>query len=222
MARYCVSLLFLFLQVSGHADIIVHKEEVYLSDLFELPEGTQDVAVMPAPSCGQRQEIPVSFLKTLAQRYRLSCENMCSVWVERAASPADAQVVRTVRVPTLVASKHAGETIFTEDLDWTEVRENHIRQDVIRNPEEVIGKIARLAMRATVPIRFADIRNPVVIRRNASVVLRVQMQNLQATIRGKALEDGGCGDTIRVVNTQSGKIIEGIVYNDKIIDITPI
>jgi flagella basal body P-ring formation protein FlgA len=215
-------LLCLFFKASGYADIIVHGEEVRLSDLFELPDGVQDDVVMPAPSCGQRQKIPASFLRTLAQRHHLSCENLCSVWIEREASSTTDQTVRIVRVPTLASSKYAGETILVEDLTWTEIQENRVGRDVIKDPDEIIGKEARLAMRSATPIRAADIRKPVVIRRNTSVVLRVRIQNLQATTHGKALEDGGCGDTIRVVNIQSGKIIEGTVYDGKIVDITPI
>jgi flagella basal body P-ring formation protein FlgA len=221
--RYWSFLLCLFLQASGYADIVVYGEEVHLSDLFELPDGIQDAVVMPAPSCGQRQKIPASFLKTLAQQYCLSCNDLCSVWIERALPPTAAQQnTYTVRIPTLITPKRAGEIILTEDLTWTDVPEACIRQDVVRSPEEVTGKVARLSMRAAVPIRSADVRKPVVVRRNASVVLRVQMQNLQATVRGKALEDGGCGDTIRAINAQSGKIIEGTVYDNRTVDVTPI
>ncbi|MDR1910513.1 MAG: flagellar basal body P-ring formation chaperone FlgA [Holosporales bacterium] len=223
MMKYMGILLCLFFHASGYADIVVHGQEVRLSDLFELPEEVQDAVVMPAPSRGQRQEIPVTFLKILARQYRLLCTNLRSVWIMRGEDePAPECAVDTVNVPVLSIPKQAGEIIRAEDIALAHVSARLVKREVVQDPEEIIGKVARIAMRASVPVRSIDLQKPVMVKRHAPVVLRVQMQNLLATVRGKALENGGYGDVIRVVNTQSGKVIEGTVYDDNIVDIAPI
>ncbi|MDR1267022.1 MAG: flagellar basal body P-ring formation chaperone FlgA [Holosporales bacterium] len=205
------------LPCEGPADIAVSKSEVYLSDLFELPSGVQDVMVMPAPAPEGRQEISVAFLRSLAERYHLSCEDLHTVWIQR-------QNVESfvTSVPLLKHPKQKGERIDAKDIVWRELPNHSVKGAVIRDTQELQGKVARNFLREGVPLRATNIQRPVLVRKNASVTLRVKMRNLLATDKGKALEDGGQGDTIRVVNTKSGKVVEGTVSDGKTVDVTPV
>ncbi|MDR0406813.1 MAG: flagellar basal body P-ring formation chaperone FlgA [Holosporales bacterium] len=214
----------LLLGIQGNADVIVHGEEVRLSDLFELPDGVQDIFVMPAPALGQQKEISAAFLETIAKKHHLSCAELHTVHVIREVptSSMKRQKKHTVQVPVFIDFKRSGDIIGAKDLTWKAVSEDRIGNSIIKDPQEIIGKTVCSFVRAEVPVRFTDVRKPILIKRNTFVMLRVKMQNLLATVRGKALEEGGCGDTIRVVNTQSGKVVEGIVHDNRIVDIVPI
>jgi flagella basal body P-ring formation protein FlgA len=210
----------LLLSVPGRADIVIHAPEIRLSDLFELPPDTQNTVVMPTPPIGDRQEIPVSFLKTLAQQHHLSCVGLKTVHVVRAASKKAADAV--VSVPVLKVPKQRGEDIILEDIMEKKVPEKLVHNNIVRHAEDLIGRVTCGSLRAGVPLKKTDTKTPVLVRRNATVTLRVKMNNLCATVGGKALEEGSYGDTIRVMNTQSGKTVEGTVYDNKIVDIVPI
>jgi flagella basal body P-ring formation protein FlgA len=212
--------LLFFLPVPGGADIVIRAPEIRLSDLFELPANTQDRVVMPTPPVGDRQELSASFLKTLAQQHHLSCSHLKTVHVVRDVSEESASAV--VSIPVLKAAKQRGEDVVPEDLTEKKVPEKLVHNNIVRHAEDLVGRVTCGSLRAGVPLRKTDTKAPVLVRRNATVILRVKMNNLCATVGGKALEEGSYGDTVRVMNTQSGKIVEGTVYDNKIIDIVPI
>ncbi|MNF12653.1 flagellar basal body P-ring biosynthesis protein FlgA [compost metagenome] len=49
------------------------------------------------------------------------------------------------------------------------------------------------------------------------VTITLATENLTLSVQGKALQDGGRGDVIRVVNTQSNRILEATVAGPSIV-----
>jgi flagella basal body P-ring formation protein FlgA len=82
---------------------------------------------------------------------------------------------------------------------------------VILEPEDLAGFSPKRTLRAGTPIRVAEVQPPVVVSKGALVTLVLDTPSMTLTARGRALEDGGDGDTIRVTNAQSRTTVQGVV-----------
>ncbi|HSV29647.1 MAG TPA: flagellar basal body P-ring formation chaperone FlgA [Candidatus Omnitrophota bacterium] len=121
------------------------------------------------------------------------------------------RVFTTTRVPVLSHAMNRGEVITERDIEWAEVREEQVRRDLIADPSQMIGLEPRWTVRQGVPLRAADLQRPVLVARNSHVTLVLKTPFMTLTAQGKAIEDGGKGDTIRVTNLQTKRTIEGKV-----------
>lgn len=73
----------------------------------------------------------------------------------------------------------------------------------ISDPSMAIGKEARVALYAGRPIRAGDLSAPAIIERNQIIPLVYQRGGISISTEGRALERGGAGDWIRVMNLSS-------------------
>lgn len=80
--------------------------------------------------------------------------------------------------------------------------------------EDVLGKEARVVIYAGRPIRPADIGPPALVDRNQIVQISFRRAGLTIRAEGRALNRGGLGDRIRVMNTDSHNTVTGIVRAD--------
>ena len=55
---------------------------------------------------------------------------------------------------------------------------------------------------------------PRLVTRGSIVTMKIETPSLTVTAQGRALQDGKLGDTVRVTNTQSNRMIEGTVESD--------
>ena len=85
---------------------------------------------------------------------------------------------------------------------------------------DVAGQEARVALYAGRPIPFDAIGPPAVINRNDIVALRFQTSGLSITTEGRALERGGVGDRVRIMNLSSRATLFGFVQPDGSIKVT--
>jgi flagella basal body P-ring formation protein FlgA len=70
-------------------------------------------------------------------------------------------------------------------------------------------------------VRRADLVKPDIIRRDDSVTLVYAAPGIMLTTRGKAMESGGEGDIIRVLNAQTNRTLQGVVTGPGLVDIGP-
>ena len=62
------------------------------------------------------------------------------------------------------------------------------------------------------PIRVQDVRQTVLVKRGQTVLLSVgQAQGFQITARVEALQDGRMGEKVQLKNSESGRILTGVV-----------
>ena len=85
---------------------------------------------------------------------------------------------------------------------------------------DVAGQEARVALYAGRPIPFDAIGPPAIVNRNQIVPMRFQAAGLSITTDGRAMERGGIGDRIRVMNLQSRATLFGLVQQDGSIKVT--
>lgn len=84
---------------------------------------------------------------------------------------------------------------------------------------DVIGQEARVVLYAGRPIMLDQIGPPAIVDRNQIVSLFFEGRGLRIATEGRALERGGVGDTIRVMNLASRATLFGQVQQDGTIQI---
>ncbi|WP_299601398.1 flagellar basal body P-ring formation chaperone FlgA [uncultured Tateyamaria sp.] len=85
---------------------------------------------------------------------------------------------------------------------------------------DVIGQEARTALYAGRPIPFEAIGAPAVVDRNQIVPLFFNAGGLSIATEGRALERGGVGDRVRVMNLTSRSTLFGFVQKDGSVKVT--
>ena len=84
-------------------------------------------------------------------------------------------------------------------------------------PRDVIGQEARVTLYAGRPIRVDDIGPPALVDRNKIVTMRFEGGGLSISTEGRALERGGVGDRVRVMNLTSRSTLFGQVDADGVV-----
>jgi flagella basal body P-ring formation protein FlgA len=75
----------------------------------------------------------------------------------------------------------------------------------------VIGLSTRRALRAGTVLRPADLVKLDVVNRNEAVTISYDVPGISLTLRGKAIEAGGVGDVINVLNIQSNRTVQATI-----------
>jgi len=86
---------------------------------------------------------------------------------------------------------------------------------------DVVGQEARVVLYPGRAIGLDDIGPPAVVTRNQVVRVQFSANGLQITTEGRALERGGVGDTVRVMNLSSRATLFGQVQADGGIQVKP-
>ena len=125
-----------------------------------------------------------------------------------AAGPAFAATVRIV-VPAHDIAR--GDTISENDLTYATVDGAALMSGVPTRMDEVKGLQARRMLAAGQPFRGDDVRRPIVITKGQTVTMEFNAPGVQLTAMGRAMSEGGVGDTVTVQNPASYRMVSGIV-----------
>ena len=135
-------------------------------------------------------------------------------------APADTPLVmrgisglvdKVATIPVLKRRIAANQVIRESDIERFRVRERSLRVDTVTDPREVVGMAPRRLLRPGRMIRRSDLRRPVLIPKGSMVTMRFKTRLMTLTSRGKALEDGAKGATIKVMNLRSKKPVDARV-----------
>ncbi len=180
---------------------------------------TGDIAVV-LDNPGLRLHLPVDAEPSLDSS-RLSYDPASGRFTARVTAPAGApplavatvtgRAVQMTEVPVLQRRGLPGDIIARSDLDWLRVDARRLPGNVVVDPADLVGKSPRRAIRPGQPVRATDLREPVLVPKNSLVVLRLETERMVLTAQGRALEDGASGQVIRVKNTKSHAILNGVV-----------
>lgn len=114
-------------------------------------------------------------------------------------------------IPVLSRRIMANELITKRDIKWIRVHSNRLRPGTVVDANELIGKTAKRGLRPEQPVRANDIQRQILVPKGSLVTIVLKAPKMTLTVQGKALEDGSDGDTVRILNTQSNKVIEAEV-----------
>lgn len=143
------------------------------------------------------------------------------------AAPATAQhaaqtAANSVEVEQAVVAARtirAGTVLAADDLAFSP-RDDFGPGATFESMSGVVGREARVSIYAGRPIRPGEIGAPTIIDRNAIVKLSFKLGALVIETEGRALDAGGLGDRIRVMNLDSRRTVSGTVAGPQLV-VTP-
>ncbi len=122
--------------------------------------------------------------------------------------------VQEVRlVPVLNRLITPGEVINETDITWKKHPANRINLHAITNANHLVGQTVKRALAAGKLLNKNDVAMPVMIEKGSAVSITLQSGLMKLTMKGRALDDGGRGDVIRVMNTKSNRSLEARVIS---------
>lgn len=124
---------------------------------------------------------------------------------------------------TVVVVRHTirrGEVITADKLELAEVLRPPA-PGAFTEIEPLIGRRMLQTVSAGVPIRERHLQMEWSVRADDPIVIETNTGEMVIAMSGIALEDGQEGDFIRVRNLRSGRVVTGMVAEDKKIIVTP-
>ena len=124
------------------------------------------------------------------------------------AQEPDSQGLRVV-VPARDIAR--GELISESDLVYGTLPLSTGVSGVVTNMEALSGMEARRVLRAGETVRPEDVRHPILVTRGSTVTMTFEAPGITVTAMGKALSEGGLGETIGVQNVASYRQVSAVV-----------
>jgi flagella basal body P-ring formation protein FlgA len=127
-----------------------------------------------------------------------------------------------VRLPVTATPLSRGDTIARADIVMRAFERTQIRQQLITDPDELVGMAVRRSIRGGQPLRADDIAEPKLVTRNSLVTISFKSTGLTLTAQGRALSDGARGDLVGVMNTRSRRVIQAVVSGPGQVSVSPV
>ncbi|MDH4100408.1 MAG: flagellar basal body P-ring formation chaperone FlgA [Nitrospirota bacterium] len=105
--------------------------------------------------------------------------------------------------------------VITEEMVTVEQRDTlRLKNSVLRDTGEVVGKNATRNLQAGDMLARNAVELPLVIKRGSRVTVVAENNGFRVSILAEAMENGAKGDTIKVKNLDSRKIIQAEVVDE--------
>jgi len=104
-----------------------------------------------------------------------------------------------------------GEVIAESDLVYGTISSTTVFSGIATSVDTLKGMEARRMLRAGEIVRVDDVRHPVVVAKGSMVTMTFEAPGVTLTASGRAMSEGGVGDTITVQNPASFRQISCIV-----------
>ena len=112
-----------------------------------------------------------------------------------------------------------GTVIGREDVKVCQRWYSQYPQDIINDPEEVIGKVLTTQVRGNGEITKPMLKPSRLIRKGSVVKMLAENGSLVVTAMGLSEENGGQGDVIRVKNLSSNKVVYAKVIDQSLVKV---
>jgi flagellar basal body P-ring formation protein FlgA len=96
-----------------------------------------------------------------------------------------------------------GEIISDSDLTVQNAPEGSTRSDLVTSVRDLSGMEARRYLHAGEPVLTSDVRHPILVVKGTTVTMIFSAPGIELTAIGKAMSEGGMGETVTVLNPVS-------------------
>jgi len=127
------------------------------------------------------------------------------------ASGAAVAADYVAKVPVLRRPLAQGEIIASGDIEMVAMGLNRVGRTVVLTRESLVGLSAKRMLNPGQPIQAGDVQRPVLVPKGGAVTMLVQLPGMFLSATGKALDAGGVGDTILVMNVQTNRTVQAVV-----------
>lgn len=111
----------------------------------------------------------------------------------------------------------SGDRIRPEDILVKEAHLSEKSKDYPSRIEEVLGKVLKKDASSGTIVTYSIVDDPVLVQRGATVTIQGENKKLFVQTKGKALEKGRMGDTIKVKNISSDREIFGKITGSNVV-----
>jgi flagella basal body P-ring formation protein FlgA len=126
------------------------------------------------------------------------------------AAPAAADV-SGMRIVVPAHDIARGEVIADSDLSYLTVANGPNVAGIVTSMDQLTGLQARRVLRAGEPLRGGDVRRPILVTKGSTVTMVFDAPGVTLTAIGKAMSEGGLGETVTILNPASYRQITGVV-----------
>lgn len=121
------------------------------------------------------------------------------------------RVERMAQVPVLSNRVMRGEVINTSNIEWQTLPEGRLPRTALTDVDLIVGMAAKRTLQPGKPVSTADVQRPLMVNKGESVTMYLTTPAMRLTAKGRALEHGSEGDTIRISNSQTNTVVDAIV-----------
>jgi flagella basal body P-ring formation protein FlgA len=112
--------------------------------------------------------------------------------------------------------------VLTEgDLTTKSIAVMRVSDGILRNASDVAGREAKRALRAGEFLRNSDLKRPALVAKGANVTMIFESPGIHLTAVGRALAEGGEGDSIAVLNPTSYRQVGAVVTGPGTVRVGP-
>ena len=192
-----------------------------IDEMIEVALTTRDLRLyVPAESAGS---LDIRDLAYDPRTRRFSATLLAPAGDPRATVIAvQGRVHPVVEVPVLANRIQADGVIGENDIAYVQVRQDRINHNIVVEPENLIGMAPKRAVQPGRAIRSSDLKRPVLVEKGSLVLMSLDRPGMSLSARGKALDTGGDGDTVRIVNLQSKAVVEARVTGPGRVAVAPL
>jgi flagella basal body P-ring formation protein FlgA len=120
-------------------------------------------------------------------------------------------IEQVLLLPVLNRLVAPGEIIEAEDLSWENISAKRINGRSIRNEASVVGFAARRPLQPGKMLMSTDLDKPMAVEKGSKLTVVLSSGLMTLTASARALEGGGIGETIRVMNLKSKQTVEAVI-----------
>lgn len=202
-------------------DILKNKIEQYVvNDLANYSEGKVQVKAekidprLHLKACAEDQlevfnpyQMPMLNTNTMG----IKCREDTNHWILYVP-------IKITLLKTIFVAKHPlmkGTRVTEEDIYQTEMDVQKLKQGYFSDNKEVLGQVCKQHILADNPLTPYNIELPKLVQRGEQVAIIIAHDNLNISMDGIAINDGVLGETIKVKNLSSKRIVEAQVSGIK-------
>lgn len=182
---------------------------------FDLEFSSKDSIAVIATN--EPLQIEINDIKLNTSQDRVSAR----VLINETPHRLNARIIERISIPALKENKAAGDIIQAQDLEWIKIPNNSSATAYILTEKALIGTTPRQKMlKALQPIRKHDVMIEKFVEKGSFVQAVVQGDNLVIQMQVRALESGGIGDHIRLINPDTKRTLHGIIKDKNVVEVS--
>src|SRR4029077_12333941 len=104
-----------------------------------------------------------------------------------------------------------GAVLAEGDLTTKSIAVTRANDGIVRNVSDAAGREAKRALRAGEFLRSSDLKRPALVAKGSNVTMVFEAPGIHLTAVGRALAEGGEGDSIAVLNPTSYRQVVAVV-----------
>lgn len=107
-----------------------------------------------------------------------------------------------------------------EDLHFEKLDTNRLSPGYITDIEKVLGMETRRLLKSGTPLNVYMLEKPIIIKQMAMINITSKVNGIVVKTSGQALQDGREGNSIRVKNISSNKVVIGKVIDSSTVEVS--